>query len=125
MPPSNWNQPQTGNAEKSHATPTKILTCDDLELSLSKKVSQEKVLPSPSTVDKPSFIPLQAITGRKNPSFKVSQRQMEKKHDEQKETNCVPQHKTNEVSVKNPHEHSRPPRTQRQSRLAAKFHTGN
>lgn len=75
----------------------------------------------PSTMEKPSFIPLQAITGRKNPSFKVSQRQMEKKSEEVKEFSTKSEQTSSESQVQSPLEYSRPPRTQRQSRLAAKF----
>lgn len=78
-----------------------------------------------NTIEKPSFIPLQAITGRKNPSFKVSQRQIEKKHDEVKESNNKCEQKSSENNAQCPLETSKPPRVQRRSRLAAKFYNNH
>ncbi|XP_063696146.1 5'-3' exoribonuclease 1 [Culicoides brevitarsis] len=117
LPPPTWNHPKPKQTDEKMML-AKILTCDDLETSLSKK---EHLPPS---LEKPSFIPLQAITGRKNPSFKVSHRPVEKRNNEQK-TGTNTEQKPNETSVKNPPEHIRQPRMQRQSRIAAKFQNKN
>lgn len=47
---------------------------------------------------------------------------MEKKQDETKECRNTTEPKSNETHAQNPLEYCRPPRMQRQSRLAAKFH---
>uniref|UniRef100_A0A336LMV3 5'-3' exoribonuclease 1 n=1 Tax=Culicoides sonorensis TaxID=179676 RepID=A0A336LMV3_CULSO len=110
LPPPSWKVPV------SPINMNTIITCDNLEQSLSKKSTAV-----PLWLEKSPFVPLQAITGRKNSSFKISHRQPDKKGKEIKSSQNSIEQTASTGDQPTLIQQIKPRRLEKQSRLAAKF----